>query len=160
MNLYPECLDIVGAVGPAGEVGQVKLNLVPPLVQAHGHGANKRLDACGGLVVGGAEASADVLVVQDLHFEGEIFLEVLDDHHEEGELDAQRLLRIGGACDEVGGYVRALNFKHGGLDVLVCDAFNVSISYFFPPDLKRLAPAGGKWCIEYVCRGEKEIVVT
>ena len=46
-----------------------------------------------------AEATPDVLVVQNHDLEGEVLLQILEDHHEEGELDAQRLVRVGGARD-------------------------------------------------------------
>ena len=68
--------DVIAAIGSTGEVGQVELDLVPALVEPHGHGADEWLDAGGGLVVGGPEAPADVLIIEDLHFEGEVFLEL------------------------------------------------------------------------------------
>ena len=43
MDLHPEGLDVAGSVSSAGEVGQVELDLVPPLVQPHRHRADKRL---------------------------------------------------------------------------------------------------------------------
>lgn len=49
-----------------------------------------------------------LLVVQDRDLEGEVLLQVLDDHHEEGELDAERLARIHGARDVGGADIRAL----------------------------------------------------
>ncbi len=76
MDGDPQGLDIVAAVGSAGEVGQVELDLVPALVQPHGHGTDEGLDAGGGLVVGGSEPPAHVLVVQHLHLEGEVFFEL------------------------------------------------------------------------------------
>lgn len=36
-------------VSSPGEVRQVELNLVPSLIQTHGHGADERLDPCSGL---------------------------------------------------------------------------------------------------------------
>jgi hypothetical protein len=66
VNLDAEGLNVVGAVGAAGEVREVELNLVPALVQPHGHGADKGLDARRTLVVARAEATAHVLVVKDL----------------------------------------------------------------------------------------------
>ena len=54
------------------------------------------------LVVRGTESPAHVLVVQHLHFEGEVFLQVLDDHHQEGQLDPERLLGVGRARDVCG----------------------------------------------------------
>ena len=76
MQNLPEGFDVVGSVGSAGEVGQVELDLVPTLVETHGHGADERLDSGGALVVGGSESTSDVLVVEHLHFEGEVLLEL------------------------------------------------------------------------------------
>ena len=54
------------------------MNLIPAFIKSHGHGANERLDAGGGLVVGSAESSADVLVIENLDFEGEVFFKLTD----------------------------------------------------------------------------------
>ena len=72
----PEGLNVVCSVGAAGEVGQVELNLVPALVETHGHSADEGLDAGGALVVTGAEPAAHVLVVEHLHLEGEVLLQL------------------------------------------------------------------------------------
>lgn len=52
------------------EVGRRKsgayLDLVPALIEPHGHGADEGLDACAALVVGSAESPPHILVVQDL----------------------------------------------------------------------------------------------
>lgn len=72
----PEGLDVVGTVGTTSEIGQVELNLVPSLIESHGHSADERLDTGGGLVVGGSESASDVLVIQHLHFEGEVLLQL------------------------------------------------------------------------------------
>lgn len=124
------------------------------------------------LVVGGAESPAHVLVVQHLHLEGEVLLElqaqrhatwlkrqqaeahtqrqahrgrhgeggrsrgspyVLDDHDEEGQLDAECLLGLSGASDVVGGHVGAHDLQHRRLDVLVRDALDVPIPHCHPP---------------------------
>ena len=100
MDLHAERFDVVGPVGAAREIGEVELDLVPPLVELHGHGADEGLDARAGLwfvcgahdqyrfesvsdsmprsdLEGGcAEAAADVLVVQHLHLEGEVLVEL------------------------------------------------------------------------------------
>ena len=39
VDLHPQCLNIVCAVGSTGKVGQVELDLIPPLIQTHGHRA-------------------------------------------------------------------------------------------------------------------------
>lgn len=77
MNLDPQRLDIVRAIRSAGEVTEVELDLVPPLIQTHRHRTDKRLDARCALVVGRTESSTDVLVVQHLNLEGEVLLEIL-----------------------------------------------------------------------------------
>ena len=42
ITIYPEGLDVVGTVRTPGEIAQVKLDLVPSLVQSHGHGTWNR----------------------------------------------------------------------------------------------------------------------
>merc|ERR1719335_1217362 len=66
VELDAQSLDVVRSVRAAREVGEVELDLIPALVQAHGHGADEGLHARRALVVGRAEAPADLLVVQDL----------------------------------------------------------------------------------------------
>lgn len=64
--LNTACLDVVRAVGTAGEVAQVELDLVPAFVQPHRHGADERLDACRRLVIAGSEAPSQILVIHHL----------------------------------------------------------------------------------------------
>ena len=71
-HLDSKRLNVVGSIGTSGKVRQVELDLVPAVVESHGHGANERLDARRALVVARAEASPHVLVVEHLHFEGEV----------------------------------------------------------------------------------------
>ena len=75
-NCLPEGLDVVGTVGSPGEIRQVELNLVPALIESHGHGADEGLDTGGGLVVGGTESATHVLVIKNLHLEGEVLLQL------------------------------------------------------------------------------------
>lgn len=142
MNLDAECLDVVCTISTASEVGQVELDLVPAFVETHGHRADEGLDASGGLVVGGAEAAAKTLVVEDGDFEGEVLLEVLDDHDEEGKLDAQRLLGVGGASDVAGVDVATDEFENGRVDVLVGETLNVTVTNFLFPNLERTGSDG------------------
>ena len=88
MDLHPQGLDVVSSVSTPREVGQVELNLIPALVKAHGHCANEGFHTGRRLVVRCAESASHVLVVKYLHFEGEIFLEVLYNHNQERQLDA------------------------------------------------------------------------
>ena len=106
MDLDPEGLHVVGPVSSPCEVRQVELDLIPALVQPHRHGADEGLHSGGGLVVAGSESPPDVLVIQDLDLKCEVFLHVLDNHDEVGQLDAQGLLGVRGAGDEGGADVR------------------------------------------------------
>ena len=63
MDLDPQRLYVVRAVGSPREVGEVELDLVPALVQSHGHRADERLHSGRALVVARAEPTAHVLVV-------------------------------------------------------------------------------------------------
>lgn len=72
----PEGLNVVGTVGSSSEIRQIELNLVPSLIESHWHGADEWLDTGGGLVVGGSETTTHVLVIEYLHFEGEVFLQL------------------------------------------------------------------------------------
>lgn len=63
----PNCLHVIGAVGAFNKVRQIELHLIPALVQAHRHRADKRLDTGLHLEVAGAETPSDALVIHDLH---------------------------------------------------------------------------------------------
>ena len=74
VDLHSQGLNVIGSIGSPSEITKIELNLVPALVQSHGHGADKRFDSGGGLVVGGSEPSSHILVIEHLDFEGEVFL--------------------------------------------------------------------------------------
>ena len=63
---------------------------------------------------------------------------ILDDHDEEGQLNAEGLVGVGGACDVVRGDVSAHDLEDRGLDVRVRYSLNVSISHALVPNLQRL----------------------
>ncbi len=50
-DCLPESFDVVSSVGPTSEIRQVELDLIPSLVQTHGHGTDERLHSGGALVV-------------------------------------------------------------------------------------------------------------
>ena len=81
----PEGLNVVGTVSSSGEIRQVELNLIPSLIESHWHGADEWLDTSGRLIVGGSETTTDVLVIEYLHFESEILLQLYA--NKIGELD-------------------------------------------------------------------------
>jgi len=135
VELHAEGLNVVGTIGAASEIRQIELDLVPSFIEAHGHGTDEGLHASRGLVVGRAETTTDVLVIEDLNLKSEILFEILDDHDQEGELDTECLVGIKGAGDVSSAHVRAHDLKHGGLDVRIGDALDVTIADFLVPDL-------------------------
>lgn len=71
VDLHAKRFDVIGSVGSPREVGQIELDLIPALVESHRHRADEWLDASGGLVVAGTEASAHIFIVQHLNAENE-----------------------------------------------------------------------------------------
>lgn len=51
------------------------------------------------LIVRCSEPPAYILIIQDLHLEREVLLQVLDDHHQERKFNTQSLLRVTWARD-------------------------------------------------------------
>jgi len=64
---------------------------------------------------------------------------VLDNHDQEGQLNSERLVLVGGARDVVSRHIGAHDLKDARLDVLVGDAFDVAIADLLVPDLQWLA---------------------
>ena len=93
VNLHSQSLNVVGTVRPSREIGQVELNLVPALVETHGHRTNERLHSRRGLVVGCSKPTADILIVKHLNLKAEVLLQVLDDHDQEWQLNSKRPVR-------------------------------------------------------------------
>jgi len=138
VELHAEGLNVVGTIGAASEIRQIELDLVPSFIEAHGHGTDEGLHASRGLVIGRAETTTDVLVIEDLNLKSEILFEILDDHDQEGELDSEGLLSVSGAGDVSGTHVRAHDLKDGGLNVLIRDALDVAIANLLVEDLQGL----------------------
>jgi len=80
------------------------------------------------LVDGGSETSPHIFVIQYLYFEAEVLLQVFDDHHQERQLDAQGLGRVSWTGDVCRADVAAHNLQDAGLDIAVCDTFDVAIA--------------------------------
>lgn len=76
MDCHSKGLYVVAPIGSPREVREVELNLIPALIQSHGHSADEWLDPGGGLVVAGPESPPDILIVQDLHLESKILFEL------------------------------------------------------------------------------------
>lgn len=142
VNLNTDSLHIVCSVRPASKVRQIKLNLVPPFVQTHWHGTNEWLDSRRGLIIRRTKSSLHSFVIQNLYLECEILIEILDNHYEKWEFDAQCLLGLCGTNDIVCRNIGAHDLEHRALNVLVCNSIDVSILHFGIPNLKRLRPYG------------------
>ena len=84
VNLNAQGLYVVRSVCPAGEVSQVEMNLIPPFIKFHRNCAYKRLHSGVRLLVRRSEATLHVLIINDLYFEGEIFLQIFDQKNKEG----------------------------------------------------------------------------
>merc|ERR1711957_217181 len=58
MQLHTQRLDVVCAISPTCEVGEVELDLIPTLVKSHGHRADEGLDPGRALVIGRSKPSS------------------------------------------------------------------------------------------------------
>ena len=86
--------------------------MVPAFIQAHWHCADERLHTSRTLVVGSSESTTHTLVIQYLDLEGEVFLQVLNDHDQERKLDGQGLLWVKRGVDVVRGHVSSHDFEN------------------------------------------------
>jgi hypothetical protein len=136
VDLDSKGLYVVGTVSSSGEIRQVELNLIPSLIKSHRHCANERLDSGGGLIVGGSESSSHALVIEDLHLEGEVLLQVLDDHDQERKLDGQGLLWVERSVDVVGGHIGSHDLENRGLNIRISDSLDVTVSDLLVPNLE------------------------
>ena len=105
VDLNSKGLYVVGTVSSSGEIRQIELNLIPSLIKSHRHGANERLDSGGRLIVRGSESSSYALVIENLHLEGEVLLQVLNDHDQERKLNGQGLLWVKRGVNVVGRHI-------------------------------------------------------
>lgn len=112
MDLNSEGLYVVSTIGPSCEIGQVELNLIPALIKSHGHCANEWLDSGSRLIVGGSESTSNALVIEYLHLEGEVFLQVLDNHDQERKLDGKGLFWVERSVDVVGGDISSHDLEY------------------------------------------------
>ena len=66
MYLYSEGFNVVSPISSSGEIRKIELNLVPTIIQPHGHCANEGFDSCGALVIACSETSTNVLIIKNL----------------------------------------------------------------------------------------------
>lgn len=57
-----------------------------------------------------------------------MFAYIFDDHNQKRQLDAQSLLRVGGALNKRGTDVGTHDFKNRGLNIRISNALDVAIS--------------------------------
>ena len=76
MDLHAQGLNVVGTIGTSREIGQVELDLVPALIETHGHGTDERLDTGGRLIVRCTEPTSNVLIIEHLYLKSEVLLEL------------------------------------------------------------------------------------
>ena len=69
---------------------------------------------------------------------------VLDDHNQEGQLNAENLLGVNRGIDEVSADVSSHDFEDRRLNIGVSYPFDVSVSHFFVPDLEGLGSIANK----------------
>jgi hypothetical protein len=72
MNLNTQGFNVTRPVSTLRKIRQIKLDLVPSLVQPERHRANERLNSSRAQVIGSTEASSNTLVVEHLDFEREV----------------------------------------------------------------------------------------
>ena len=73
-----------------------------------------------------------------LYFKGEVFLQVLYDHDQKGQFNAQGFRGICGTTDERSANVSSNNLQHKRLNVIVCYPLDVSV-----PHLQKTAETAG-----------------
>lgn len=66
--LNSQSLNVVCPISPPREIRQVELNLVPAIIQSHGHRTYKRLHSGGTLVIACTESSSYIFIIQDLKY--------------------------------------------------------------------------------------------
>ena len=74
-----------------------------------------------------------------VYLECEVLPQVLDDHYQERQLDAERLLGVRGAGDVSRANVCSHYFQHARLDIRIGDTLDVAIPHFLVPDLEGFA---------------------
>ena len=136
VDLNSKGLYIVGTISSSGEIRQVELNLIPSFIESHGHGTDEWLNTGGWLIVGSSESSSHTLVVQNLHFEGEVFLQVLDNHNQERKLNGQGLFWIQWSINVVGRNISSHDFEDWWLNIWIGDSLDVTVSDLLVPDLE------------------------
>mmetsp|Transcript_35385 Transcript_35385/g.49358 ORF Transcript_35385/g.49358 Transcript_35385/m.49358 type:complete len:226 (-) Transcript_35385:42-719(-) len=138
VDLDSKGFDIVGTICSSGEIGQVKLNLIPAFIQSHRHSTNEWLHSCCRLIVRSSKSSPNIFIIQNLYLESKVFFQVLNNHDQERKLDTEGLLRVGGSGNVVGGNIGSHNLQNRRLNILISDSLDVTISDLLIPNVQRL----------------------
>ena len=138
VDLHSQGLYVVCTIRSPREIGQVELDLVPTFIQPHRHRANEWLHTSRRLIIGSTESSPYALIIEYLHLECEVFLQVLDDHDQERKLDSKSLLWIKRSVDIVCGNIGSHDLKDGRLNIRISDSFDVTVPDTFVPNLQWL----------------------
>jgi len=142
MNLNPGSLHIASSIGPASKVAKVDLNLIPSIIQTQRHGAVEGPDASTALKVAGAEPPPKVFIIQDLHLEGKVALEILDHEDKEWKSDSKTGVRANRTVDVGGAHVVPDDFKGHRTNAGIRNTLDVAVHHFGAPDAQRLVPNG------------------
>jgi len=152
MNLNASRFKISGSIRPTSEICEVHLNLIPSGIQTQRHGAIEGSDPSARLEIAGTETTLEVSIIQNLHLEGKVAFQVLDDQNQKWEADSKTLPRTDWGADVRSGNIVSNDFKRDGADTGVCDSFDVAIIDPGTPNAQRF-PADG------VKNGEKSCLI-
>lgn len=79
------------------------------------------------LIVRGTESPLNSLIIQHCHLKSEVLFQVLQNHDQEGQLDSKSLFWVYRRRHICCCYICTTNFQHRGLDIMICDALDMSI---------------------------------
>ena len=60
---HTQSFNVIASVSPPRKIRKIELDLIPALIEPHGHGADEGFDSGGGLIVGSPEAPSYVFIV-------------------------------------------------------------------------------------------------
>lgn len=83
---------------------------------------------CPDLIVGSPESPPDILIIKNLYLKAEVLLQILDDHDQKWQLDAQGLGGVSWTGDVGRADVATHDLQDARLDVAVGNALDVPIS--------------------------------
>lgn len=91
MNGYSQSFNIIGTVGSPGKIFQIKLYLIPSMIQFHGHSANKRFHFCTRLIIRSSKPPPHPRIIHYLHLKRKLLPHILNNHHQNGQFNSQSI---------------------------------------------------------------------